>query len=195
MTAIVGWIDKEHTVWMGADSASSANNSIGIREDKKLFKLGEMAIGYCGSPRVGQIIKWDFWPPKHPKSMVNEQYIVLKVVPEMRKALARNDYLDKEPTKDIESQFLIGYRGQLFTIWGDFQVEHQDCVYAAIGSGCDLAQGALYVMARKVYVSEFMHATEILECALSAAVAHTPFVRDPFWAVNTSDDCESLVRL
>ncbi len=82
--------------------------------------------------------------------------------------------LEKEEDKTYPVRFLIGYRGGLYSIGGDLQVNEFLDGYTAIGSGADFALGSLYA-------SEALGPHERVRCALEAAAHFSGTVREPFY--------------
>ena len=63
MTCIVA-IKHDNEIWMGGDSAAFRDDERTNRADEKVFKNGDFLLGYSGSFRVGQLIRYAFNPPK-----------------------------------------------------------------------------------------------------------------------------------
>lgn len=172
MTCIVGLAEGEK-VYIGCDS-------LGINEDgrarintyRKVFRVGDMLIGYSGSIRMGQLLQYSFTPPAYyHEHMELGRYIAKDFV----KAI--QELFEAEKLKeDDRGQILVGFRGHLFDIDGqNYQVEEEVGGYIAIGSGTDLALGALHALGND-YPPESR-----IETALSAAADHNATVKGPFY--------------
>lgn len=143
---IVGLVDKETgTVYIGGDSAGSADTFISIRADEKVFNNGPFIMGFCGSFRMGQLLRYKFDPPRQTVNQDDMKYMVSTFIDSVRKCFGENGF-GKTPDKDDNRgcTFLVGYNGKLYTIMSDFQVAQLHDNYYAIGSGADLALGSLY---------------------------------------------------
>ena len=180
MTCIVG-LEHQGSVWMGADSLSS--NSVLTwtkhRTDAKIFRVGDMLLGFCGSPRVAQAIRYGFKPPAHPKRETTPRYLVNRFVPALRKFLMAAGTANEDKKQESiagSSSFLLAYRGRLFAVWDNYQVDRYAHGYAATGSGYQLSMGAMHVMRG----CDYWHPGNIIRKALAAAAEHDPGVGRPF---------------
>lgn len=175
MTCIVGVTDGENVV-IGGDSAGSSpeGNELYNLRNEKVFSQGEYLIGYCASYRGGQIARWQVeWPAPPPPGTDLEAFLVREVVPALRSAFTQGG-LDKP------AQFLIGLRGRLFSIGGDWSAAELAENWIAIGSGRHIAYGALHALATTTIPTE-----EKVRLALAAAQRYTSNVREPFLVLAT----------
>ncbi len=182
MTCIAGLVSGGR-VFIGADSAGSdAWHRLTIRKDAKAFRVGEFAIGFCGSFRMGQVLAHAFKPPPLPKKSAElERYMVVQFVDALRDTMKAKGVASKDDEKEeLGSSFLVGVRGRLFQIESDYQVGEARDDFDAAGSGAEIARGALYALrggkqapARKLLI------------ALRAAERGNSTVRGPFVFVST----------
>ena len=181
MTAIAG-IVEDGKVWMGADSAGVGGLSLVIRSDPKVFKVGELLMGFCGSFRMGQLLRYFLTPPVPKESQDDFDYMVKEFVPAVREIMKGHGFLNimnGVESLDGGSQFLIGRRGALYCIEQDMQVGQLATPYAATGCGQDLALGSLHTTHQMTGESR-MKPRERIEAALKAAEAFSAGVRGPF---------------
>lgn len=158
MTCIAALVDNGK-VYIAADSAASAEDSIEVRANRKVFRNGEYLIGFTGSFRVGQVLQYGTGLPAPKRDLLG--HIVTELVGPIRRAF------DKETVTDI----LIGCRGRLFKMCTDYSVAEYDS-YAAAGQGEPYALGRLHGS---------LGAPELrLVAALEAAQTHCTAVRSPF---------------
>jgi ATP-dependent protease HslVU (ClpYQ) peptidase subunit len=141
MTCIVGLVHKG-TVYIGGDSAGVAGLSISIRNDEKVFHNGPFVMGFTTSFRMGQLLRYKFDPPAQTVQQGDMEYMVTTFIDAARACFKENGFGDKEAT--VGGTFLVGYRSKLYTINNDFQVGIPADTYDAVGSGSDLALGAMY---------------------------------------------------
>lgn len=179
MTCTVGVVENG-VVWMGAD-AFSGNEYIYSRSAlPKVFTQQGVLFGIAGDWRGGLLLQ-SLEMPAHPEGMPPEQYVGQLLVAAMRDHFREHGFLQEvnaqQQTEDLV--LLIGYQGRLFALWQQFQLTESAEGYEAIGSGMFVATGALYA-ARQVG----MPAAEQIHMALTAACAHSPFVRPPFRVLN-----------
>ena len=177
MTCIIGIGDaKAGITYIGGDSAASGGNQVSIVANPKVFRLGEYVLGYTSSFRMGDILELRVQAPKPlPKGVSLRQHLVRTWIDYLRSVYKQLGYLEIEKGVESGGTFLIGTRGHLCQIYGSFQANTPAEGYASVGSGDDLALGALYATR-----SMNMNPRHRIILALQAAAYHTPFVRRPF---------------
>ncbi len=139
MTCIVGLVDKGN-VYIGGDSAGVSGLSITIRADEKVFANGPFVMGFTTSFRMGQLLRYKFDPPQQTQSQNDMNYMVTSFIDAARKCFTDNAFGEKGKG----GSFLVGYRGNLYTIDSDFQVGVARDAFDAVGCGSDLALGSLH---------------------------------------------------
>lgn len=176
MTCIVGLVDEEGgKVYMGGDSAVSSF-VIQTFVQKKVFRHGDFLIGYSGSVRMLQLLQFAFAPPEHPTEMSSERYLTTLFVDELRKLLKETGNAAKVNEQETSTgSFLVGYRGRLFRIGFDYAMVEVADGFDAIGSGNEVALGAMYATRHMSLVPQ-----KRLELALCAAADLCFGVRAPF---------------
>jgi ATP-dependent protease HslVU (ClpYQ) peptidase subunit len=175
LTCIVGLVEG-NAIWMGGDSASSdRSGDLVIRADQKVFRTGAMLIGFAGSFRVGQVLRYVFEPPKHPRSCECHRYMVAHFVEALRETLKAAGAAVKENNAEWMdgAAFIVGYRGRLFLVDDDFQVAEAVDGFTAVGCGSSYALGALCV-------SQGVAPRKRLRTALEASERYHAGVRRPF---------------
>ena len=178
MTCIVG-IKEKNKVYIGGDSAAVADLSVSVRTDTKVFKNGKFLIGYAGSFRLGQIMRFHFKPPKHEKGKSDYEYMCVDFIKKMQKTFAESgfDGENRRQEKQTSGQMLVAYRGELYEIYEDYQVGISADPYNSIGCGSDLALGALYTLHKAV---PKMPAEQKVAIALDAASTYSGGVLPPY---------------
>lgn len=167
---------KKKKVYIGADSASSNYWSINSSALQKVFRRADFLVGGAGSWRLISILQFSWTPPDHPKDMDLHVFMHTKFIDSVRDAFKEGGFLKITNEREEGGIFMVGYRGELFIIDSDFQVQHPVQDYRSIGSGMEVAHGSLYSTAN----IKSMSSKNRLILALSAASDHTPFVRPPF---------------
>ena len=143
MTCIVGLVHEE-VVYIGGDSAGVGGLSLTVRADEKVFQNGEFLMGFTTSFRMGQLLRYSLEPPRrHPDDEIN-QFMVVTFTNAVRECLKAGGYASKKDEVESGGTFLVGYAGHLFTVDSDYQVGIPEDGYAAVGSGQDIARGALF---------------------------------------------------
>ncbi len=182
MTAIVGIVDKDK-VWMGADRLG-VNGYLMTwnKATDKVFKTGPFVIGCCGYPRVSQLVKYKLGLKDDPRKEAHE-FMCVDFVDKMRTVLNDNGakIIDKnEDSVSVGSWLLISFRGQLYEVQPNFQVEQRTEPYDAIGCGAELALGSLHESSR----SKLKPKERIIR-ALKCAENFSAGVRGPFKVIST----------
>lgn len=170
MTCIVGLVDKGD-VYIGGDSAGVAGLSLSIRADEKVFGNGPFIMGFTSSFRMGQLLRYKFSPPAQTVHQDDMEYMVTSFIDACRTCFSQNGFGDKDATRG--GSFLVGYKGTLYTIEGDYQVGKLHAPFDAVGCGSDLALGALYA-------SEGHPPEKRINLALGAASTFSAGVAPPF---------------
>jgi hypothetical protein len=182
MTCIVGLVHDDGLIYMGADrAATSPGGSFQtIIADRKVFAVGDdqFVIGISGVPRLGQLMEHAFTPPPHDERVSVSQYMVTTFIDAMRRTLQGSGFTGHAPDgREVVagSSLLIGYRGCLFVVEGHYNIQEAHDHFHAIGSGAQVARGALYATQGKV-----KDPFERLLQALLAAERFKTGVRQPF---------------
>lgn len=174
MTCVVGMINRGN-VYIGADSAGVAGYyNIVDRSDKKVFRNGEMIMGFTSSFRMGQLLRYKLSLPKHQPEVGIMSYMVVHFVDAVRELFKESGFTTINNSKESGGIFLVGYRGRLFSIEDDFQVGETRDGIAACGCGRDYALGAMRG-------SNIIDPLRRIRTALKAAEYYSAGVRGPFF--------------
>ena len=172
MTCIVGLVDGDR-VWMGGDSAGVNGLDITVRADTKVFRNGEMLIGFTSSFRMGQLLHYRLEPPHRDPEADVFRYMVVDFVDAVRNCLKDGGYAHRSNDVETGGTFMVGYEGRLFSVQSDYQVGEAVRGYHAIGCGADYALGSLAS-------TEGLPAEERVRKALEVAELFSGGVRAPF---------------
>jgi len=149
MTCIVA-IAQNGTVYMGSDHAASDDKTGWIlsRKEPKCFKVGQYAIAFTDSFRMGQILQYSWTPPKYTPTKTNsglDKFMRTKFIDSVKAAFKDGGYGSIGGSdEDTGGIFIVGLEGRIFTIDEDFHVGENVVNYMAEGSGGQVALGALY---------------------------------------------------
>lgn len=181
MTCIVGLAVNGKT-YIGGDSAGVGGYDLTIRRDAKVFTNGEFAMGFTTSFRMGQILQYSFTPPTiaHEDGDDLMAYMVRKFIPAVRSAFKDEGYAEIHANREHGGCFLVGVRGRLFQIDGDFQVGEHLNDMASVGCGHAYALGSLHAQMDRKASPETK-----LTNALEAAALFSAGVVGPFKIVVT----------
>jgi ATP-dependent protease HslVU (ClpYQ) peptidase subunit len=149
MTCIVA-IAQNGTVYMGSDHAASDDKSgwIVARKEPKCFKVGQYAVAFTDSFRMGQILQYSWSPPKYTPTKTNsglDKFMRTKFIDSVKQAFKDGGYGSfNSSEEDSGGIFIIGLEGRIFTIDEDFHVGENVVNFMAEGSGAMFALGALW---------------------------------------------------
>ena len=154
MSLVVAIKDKDRIV-LGADKQASTGGTKD-HTNTKIWKLEELPgaiIGSVGSARASQIIQYSQVIDKNliPETM-DTAFVVRVLAPTLANGLKMNGIVvgaDEGGKCDMmPNAFIFAYKDKAWTIWHDLSVsEIED--YFAIGSGSDVARGALFATPEK----------------------------------------------
>lgn len=145
MTIVAAMIDADGSVLMGADSIGCAGWDKIVRRDPKVFVRDRYVIGYEGSFRFGQVLRYQGVMPTPLPGADLFQFMVTEFVERLRSALRTTGVLKIENNVETGGKFMVGLDGRLFTVGSDLQVGESYAPYAAIGCGFAYALGAMRV--------------------------------------------------
>lgn len=181
MTCIVA-LRHDDKVYVGGDSAAVSGWDVSERADSKVFWNKEFLIGFAGSYRFGQIMQYHFSPPSddgmasYTLKHYPMKYMCVYFIPALRACLKENGFLKSENEQEGTGNgyCIVAHGTGMFRIDSDFQVAVPADPFMAIGSGNDLALGALYATSRK------RDPRKRLLLALEASAKFNIGVRGPF---------------
>ena len=149
MTCIVA-IAQNGTVYMGSDHAASDDKSgwVMSRKEPKVFKVGQYGIAFTDSFRMGQILQYNWTPPKYTPTKTNsglDKFMRTKFIDSVKVAFKEHGFGDIGGTdEDTGGIFIVGLEGRIFVVDEDFHVGENVVNYMAEGSGGMFALGALH---------------------------------------------------
>ncbi len=177
MTIIAALKTDDGRILMGADSAGVGGYSLQNRTDPKIYKNGEFMLGFTSSFRMGQLLGHAMVPPvRYAESKDTiEKFMATTFIDAVRKCLKDGGFAKKENEVESGGNFLVGYRGRIYEIGGDYQVGTIRQDFAAVGCGFDLALGSLYSTDGLIKDPQLR-----LQVALESAERFSAGVRSPF---------------
>jgi hypothetical protein len=163
---IIAAIQAPDSILMGGDSVQHANGSITIIQDPKVFQTGDYLFGVAGSPRIAEILEYEFRPPTKIQSMTWREFLVRSFLPHLKTALGSESGLEK-------SGMLVGTKGGgIFEVSENWFIEQSRDPYTAIGSAASYALGSFH--------STSGNPRRRLFKAMQAAAHLNAYVRPPF---------------
>ena len=181
MTCIVGLVDKGQ-VFIGGDSAgvNTARLSLVVRNDRKVFRNGDFVMGFESSFRMGQLLAFNFDPPKPRVGIDVMTYMVTDFIDAARARMKEGGFARVKEAAEEGGTFLVGYSGRLFHISDDFQVGESSHGFDACGCGDLIALGSL--RSTRTWTDPGARVKEALECAETFSAG----VRAPFFFETTA---------
>jgi hypothetical protein len=172
VTCIVG-LEVGGNVYMGADSAGVTGWDMTVRADTKLFERGPFMMGFTSSFRMGDLLRYSLVVPEHPDGMTDREYLSTRFVDAVRTCLKEGGLAKTENDVESGGTFLLAYRGHIYAIHDDYQVEQSIDGFLAVGCASQVALGVLWA---SVNVSPMIR----IEQALIAAEHFSAGVRRPW---------------
>jgi hypothetical protein len=163
------------------DSAAVDNQyNIVTRSDEKVFKIDNFLFGFASSFRMGQLLRFSFYPPPKPEGKHDYDYMCTDFINEVRKCFGQGGYSRIECNEEYGGNFIVGFNKVIYDIGPDFQVGVIKDPFWAIGSGGKFALGACYALNN---ASKKISLEEKLTLAMKAACEYSAAVREPFTCV------------
>jgi 20S proteasome alpha/beta subunit len=204
MTCVVGAIGKPGVLLAG-DAQWSGDASHRIGSEPKAFQLSDLlAIAYCGSGRLGQILTYHLTDSLEdpPIGMDEHYWAVREFVPYLRDVTHAHGHLHILEESQVEelgqSAFLLAARRRLFSVEADFSVNEHVAPYEALGSGEREAIGVLsHELDDAPPPATWARLEKVARKAIAAAAKFDNFVGGPITTVRTlewSEDEKTLAR-
>lgn len=144
MTCIVGIIDEAGKAHIASDSLGSNGHTKGIYKNKKIFKKGNMLIGYTSSYRMGQLLEHSMVVPERKVNQILDNYMYIDFVNAIRNLFKDNGYLCINNNVESIGEFLILIEGRIFIMHNDLSMLESSDNFDSCGSGEDYARSTMY---------------------------------------------------
>lgn len=179
-------IKNKNRIVLGADKQVSTGDSKD-HTNTKIWAVEELPgaiMGSVGSARASQVIQYS---NVIDKNLLNEEittdFVICSLAPTIEAGLKANGVKVEIPEEGacemMPNSFIFAYKDNAWMIWNDFSVtEITD--YFAIGSGSDVARGALYA-------TEDKNPFERIVTCIDAAADSTLFVDNGIDILATED--------
>lgn len=192
MSLIIAIKEKDRVI-LGADKQVST----GSTKDHTATKIWEMTelegglMGGVGSARASQIIQYSQVIDKNFTGPINTEFVICALVPTIAATLKANGIATTASEEDsctmIPNVFIFAYKEKAWVIWHDLSVvEIVD--YFAIGSGADVARGALFATKEK-------NPFERIVTCIDAAAESTLFVDDGIDLLTTNNKSKDVKQI
>lgn len=185
MTCIVAIADEDG-VYFGCDSLGTDGHSVTVMSDPKIFQNGEFLIGYAGSYRLGQLLQHSLAVPAKREDQTPKQFLCTDFIDSVRITFDIGHFYNQKYDDEgagFDGEFLVGYKGDIYLVQGDFSVLHAVEDFTSAGSGSEAANAVLHVT-KKLELGPM----ERLELALETASHQLTSVEPPFHFLTTEED-------
>lgn len=146
MTVVVGY-STENNFYLAADDETSNRYTKVPMCESKIFNFGDLFLGVAG--RIKIINAFEYWDcPKRKKDESLDKYLKTTFMKALEKQLEKAEVIgrDKGILEEIESHILIACKEGLYLIQQDLSIYKLKTNLYAIGSGEEVAWGALEMM-------------------------------------------------
>lgn len=171
MTTLVAIQGDGWTV-LGCDSRlSDEDGRFATAREQKIVDNNGILIAGSGSTRAINILHYGYPQPKPTATEDLNKYMTRKFVPEMRKQFmdAGIDTKKDEGVAENEGGFIISVKAELYAVQADYSWDTDVRGVYVMGSGGDVAQGALAALGVQE-VTTHEEAEEIIRKAITIAI-------------------------
>jgi ATP-dependent protease HslVU (ClpYQ) peptidase subunit len=187
MTCIVALKDDKNNIWFGGDSAAIETHSLSVQNiafpkvfAKETPEGDTIIFGFAGTFKNGQVLKYKLQIPERPSECIDDmEYLTVHFSEALRECLNNAGFLAVNPddgTHNIVDEFLMAYRGNIYSVFGAFEFLHTTDRYICAGSGRDIALGSLFTSE----TNKKLKPKDRCVMALQAAASFNAGVRAPF---------------
>ena len=175
-------------MYLGGDHGATDSRGVSeLRQDAKVWRVGQYVFGVSNSFRQADIMRYAFDPPtfnlnKKPTDPL--PFMVKTFVPALRDALDAGGLeapAEEKNENPLPGAILVGLGNSLFEIEADYQVGRSMDSFRAIGSGDLVCLGVLQIL---VHQQHPLSPEDMLFTALGTAEHFVTTVRAPFTIVN-----------
>jgi ATP-dependent protease HslVU (ClpYQ) peptidase subunit len=166
---------------MGCDSRLSDDNGrFQIAKTPKIVENNGILIAGCGSSRASNVLHYGYAQPKPTLKEDLNAYITQKFIPAMRKNFvdAGIDMKEDGDVAQIDGGFLISVKGQIFSVSEDYSWDTDVRNVYVMGSGGDVALGALAALGVEKVKTE-IQAEIIIRKAIAIAIKYDNMCSEP----------------
>jgi ATP-dependent protease HslVU (ClpYQ) peptidase subunit len=200
MTCVVGYKDGD-AIYLGSDSyVGSVENGIQhvLANPEKIFQTGQFLIGVAGSMRIGQLLHHGLRVAKQRRGDSDQKYLVINVMSAIRSLLQEHCQWgsaedDSEVGMMYDTDLILAYKNQIYMIDVDLQVQQIVGNYVCIGSGREVANGAMFAFENGDVAEVAVSAPDRIKLALQAATHHQSGILPPYHIMQLKNGIVSKV--
>lgn len=162
-------LKQDDSIWMAGDRGASDDDTIFPLTAPKVFKIGPYLLGYAGS-MDGERIRHNFKPPL-PKGKDLDKFMYTEFLLALRK-FYEEWWVDV--SKDSDFGMIICVDGKIYEHNAvDMSLTQYNSDYLAMGSGSELAMGALFATRNQ------KNGKRRVQTAVEAAIAYSTSCMGP----------------
>jgi ATP-dependent protease HslVU (ClpYQ) peptidase subunit len=177
---------------MGCDSRlSDENGRFQVSKTPKIVDNNSILIGGCGSSRASNVLHYGYVQPKPTLKEDLKSYMAQKFIPQMRKHFA-DAGIDMKEDGDVaqhDGGFLVSVKGQVFSVSEDYSWDTDVRNIYVMGSGGDVALGALAAMGIQK-VTTVAQAERMIRKAIAIAIEYDMYCSEPIHIFTQYDSKE-----
>lgn len=166
---------------LGCDSRiSDEDGRFQISKEPKIVNNNGILIASCGSSRTANILHYGYTQPK-PLSKENlNSFISSKFIPAMRKNFvdAGIDMKEDGEVAENDGGILISVKGEIYAIQNDYSWDTDIRNVYVMGSGGDIALGALAALG-VAKIKTMQQAENMIRKAIAIAVEYDMYCSEP----------------
>ena len=166
---------------LGCDSRLSDDNGrFQIAKTPKIVDNNGILIAGCGSSRASNILHYGYTQPKPTVKEDLNTYMTTKFIPQMRKNFveAGIDMKEDGDVALIDGGFIISVKGQVFSVSEDYSWDTDIRNVYVMGSGGDVALGALAALGVEK-VKTVNQAETMIRKAIAIAIQYDNMCSEP----------------
>ena len=161
VTCIIG-LEHEGKVYVGGDSATGNGWGLRVATTPKVFRLGELLVGFTDTWRFGQLLQYSLVVPQRDGEDSDERYLIATLIPAIRSTMKDHGYVTTEDSRESAGGAIIGYRGRVYELSPNFGLTTFADKVAAVGVGWMFAEGAMLALEQLAPKERILKALEIV---------------------------------
>lgn len=165
MTCIAGLIDEKGLGHIASDSLGSNGYNKDIYKNRKIFRKGDLLIGYTSSFRMGQLLEHTLKLPARKVDQSTENYMYVDFINSIRDLMKGNGYMRIDNNTEKIGVFLIVVDGSIFKMQDDLSLLESEDGFDACGSGEDYATAVLHLLKKQGNLDPKAMLTEAINTA------------------------------
>lgn len=185
MTCVIALAKDDH-IYMGADGVVSTVNYVWPIKQPKVCINQDFIFGSAGSPRAVALLRYRFNIPNRRKDQSLDEYISLDFTRTLKECFEMDKWADwQKGDSDEDSDgdlpglgntaILMGHKGRLYLIDPSCNILELGTNFCALGSGQDIATGAMEALLRNYNDPDYM-----IKEALGIVSHHWHNIRPPY---------------